>query len=770
MSILLKIADLFPNKKHRQRATTETGGSRAKPAPKESPPRPPLVLRVGVAGHRVTEKHAEPDLLRFRTAAREVFRQIADELDAVASLYPEVFSPPPARPRAGHVAAEGRAGTAHGDGQKSESGASSVAAPPRRGIVRVISSLAAGADQWLAATALELGCELQAVLPLTDHEYRQDFAGDEVSLAGYQELRRQATAIVELDGAVQYASGRRHVPDGTYAAAAGALLDQSDLLIAVWDGVLPTPTLAEAAHRDGTSASQLASAGHVERSGLAGTGATVHEALRRGIPVIWISWSQGTGPRRPWQVVESREDLCHDRDNLRATLRGLLLLPPQESHEHCERKESLLEAYLQETRTGGNALRGVWLSFRDAWTGEIKKLQKLKNWRTGAYFRRDDYQAEATKDLSKEPPDPEAEGTEPRGSAAPPRATPAAGGQAESPCSGTFFREPFLNHYAWANGLALHYGHMYRSSFIVCYMLGALAVFAALAPLIPKAWTSQEPRFPLSLLAEPLPLVVELVCIGGILWLIGYGQRQRWHERLMDYRTLAERIRVGRYLGLLGGGSQRAAIADHLLSYGNPDGTWMYWFYRAIERAAGLPCAAAPASGAPQPVVFDAPYLDFCKRIWCGVLIREQIDYHENNMERQEKIDRRLHHGAAFFFIATCVFCLGHLLLYCWSRLRGIENESPEFGLILLNALLPAIGAALTGIRSQGEFLRVARRSEAMVAKLKKLELELSEIPARTGEGNSQRLKHQASQIAQVMINETLDWRVMFLDRPLTLP
>ncbi|HEX3657510.1 MAG TPA: hypothetical protein VHV55_17095 [Pirellulales bacterium] len=79
-------------------------------------------------------------------------------------------------------------------------------------------------------------------------------------------------------------------------------------------------------------------------------------------------------------------------------------------------------------------------------------------------------------------------------------------------------------------------------------------------------------------------------------------------------------------------------------------------------------------------------------------------------------------------------------------------------------------GAALAGIRSQGEFHRVARRSEAMAARLDELRLEMASVPTRADEPNSVRLNHCARRVAQLMINEMLDWRVVFQDRPLGLP
>jgi hypothetical protein len=57
-----------------------------------------------------------------------------------------------------------------------------------------------------------------------------------------------------------------------------------------------------------------------------------------------------------------------------------------------------------------------------------------------------------------------------------------------------------------------------------------------------------------------------------------------------------------------------------------------------------------------------------------------------------------------------------------------------------------------------------------MASRLEDLRLEMASVPTRPGELNSVRLSHYARKVAQLMINEMLDWRVVFQDRPLGLP
>ncbi|HWC88855.1 MAG TPA: hypothetical protein VG433_04350, partial [Pirellulales bacterium] len=106
----------------------------------------------------------------------------------------------------------------------------------------------------------------------------------------------------------------------------------------------------------------------------------------------------------------------------------------------------------------------------------------------------------------------------------------------------------------------------------------------------------------------------------------------------------------------------------------------------------------------------------------------------------------------------------------CIAHLLARQFVEVDDMLMIFAGLLPALAAALGGICSQGEFHRVARRSAAMALHLEELRLEMASVPTRAGELNSVHLSRYARKVAQLMINEMLDWRVVFQDRPLGLP
>lgn len=155
------------------------------------------------------------------------------------------------------------------------------------GFQELISPLAEGADRLVAQRALALGWTLRALLPFEAPRYEEDFQGDG-SVVEFRELLGR-TAGVEVVPAAAAVSGparpdpatpagaspdSRHAPDLPYRHVGEALLDRVGVLVAVWDGLPPR--------------------------GPGGTGEVVQEAVRRGMPVVWI----GSGAPHELRLLE----------------------------------------------------------------------------------------------------------------------------------------------------------------------------------------------------------------------------------------------------------------------------------------------------------------------------------------------------------------------------------------------------------------------------------------------------------------------------------
>jgi hypothetical protein len=497
------------------------------------------VLRVGVTGHRPdSQKRAQPDVKALHETCRKLLRHLKDAFEGVATENGKSFADQEEHPTE----------------------------------VRLITALAEGADQWVANEAHQLGYQSQAVLPFARAEYEKDFTDPQV-LDEHRRLRGLATAVFELDG-------DRARSSESYLVAGRVLLNQSDLLIALWDGE--------------------------DAQGLGGTGQIVREALQRGIPTLWVQWNKPTDRR----LLERLSDVkagtpSPEEEAMKSLLEqkvAELLLPPAANHRSDKPAERGLQAaYFADRRRSWTLLGGWWNFFRDLLRGQPTRLAV----RVPEFI--DTTQKDWRRDWEGRP-----DGT-----------------KREHPLNGEMIEwveGHYLPHYAWANQLSVYYANHYRSSFAWIYLLGALAVLLALIGKTAPASYSWELVF---IMAE----VVVICLIIGLTW---YGRRRQWHERWIDYRTLAERLRMARFNCLLGGLWQQAHVPSHLAAYGNPAATWMHWHARAVERAAGLP-----------NVVVSAEYLSACKELLLDALIADQKDYHEKNVERLELVDHRLHRFGA---------------------------------------------------------------------------------------------------------------------------
>jgi hypothetical protein len=168
------------------------------------PPKPRLVLRVGVSGHLPNKFLPEAqDIVR-----RRLIDQFAELRTKVEALH--------------------KANTQFFDGT-----------PPE---LRIVSALAEGADRIVAEAGLENGFGLDVVLPFPPDLYESDFETQESKDAFRKLLGRNRSALV-LDGTK--ADEDRGPEKRAYEAGGLVVLRQCDVLISVWDG-------EEAAGRGGT--------------------------------------------------------------------------------------------------------------------------------------------------------------------------------------------------------------------------------------------------------------------------------------------------------------------------------------------------------------------------------------------------------------------------------------------------------------------------------------------------------------------------------------
>lgn len=105
------------------------------------------------------------------------------------------------------------------------------------------------------------------------------------------------------------------------------------------------------------------------------------------------------------------------------------------------------------------------------------------------------------------------------------------------------------------------------------------------------------------------------------------------------------------------------------------------------------------------------------------------------------------------------------------ARTWVLSSELVSVVIAGIATVFPAVGAVLAGIRGQGEFDRVKKRSEAMRHSLEQiLEKKLKDPTSGDTPVSSAVLSATVANSGQLMVDELLDWRIVFKDRPLPEP
>ena len=231
------------------------------------PPRPPFVLCLGVTGHRAGALNAAK-LAGLRACIRDTLELVSAAAGALREAHGPYFDDGPAT-------------------------------------YRLVSPIADGADQIAAEVALELGWELQVIIPFDRKSYRASLANAQ-SRRCFDRLAERAACILELPGGGEPAAD-------SYVMAGRATVAHCDLLIAIWDG---RPA-----------------------RGRGGTAEVVQLALTRGTAVVHVAPGNGHESRLIWSsfdpnvlTIDDQPAVSRplDRAHIDLILSGMLLPPPDD--------------------------------------------------------------------------------------------------------------------------------------------------------------------------------------------------------------------------------------------------------------------------------------------------------------------------------------------------------------------------------------------------------------------------------------------------------
>lgn len=185
---------------------------------------------------------------------------------------------------------------------------------------------------------------------------------------------------------------------------------------------------------------------------------------------------------------------------------------------------------------------------------------------------------------------------------------------------------------------------------------------------------------------------------------------------------------------------------------------WVGCYAHGTALEVGLPAGHA-----------DETYLRCCRDNLLS-LINDQVAYLVAGAHRMHGLEHRLHRLGTILFAATALICNGFLGFELLLHLRlggGFEHLAHPLviGVTMASAALPAIGAAIYGIRMQGDFASVAKHNETLGRHLTGLRAIIAQDVL-----DFDTLRRRERLVTGLLTQYLTNWLETYDARPLTLP
>jgi len=297
-------------------------------------------------------------------------------------------------------------------------------------------------------------------------------------------------------------------------------------------------------------------------------------------------------------------------------------------------------------------------------------------------------------------------------------------------------KETILPHFIRADILAQHNQkcHVWAGTIIYGLAAAAVATVTIQAILFSKF---------------PEVLWLEVMEISMILLLLIYSRIKDWHDKWIEYRSLAEHLRVAIFSSVANVDCQPFGSARYPGQSRRSDdwvGRAFTWLWRSNKRD----CS--------DDLTQLHPIKDFLLSAW----IDDQLNYYTKTSAYNQKLHHLLSRTQEVVFLLTLIVAILHAV---GLGKLGISGDSTTHDILLVVVIVfPAIGAAIAGIRMHHEYQRNADQYSSMSRHLSVIREELIQTD------DIETVRELAEEAREVMLHEHQQWREVFKFRQLEAP
>ncbi len=288
-------------------------------------------------------------------------------------------------------------------------------------------------------------------------------------------------------------------------------------------------------------------------------------------------------------------------------------------------------------------------------------------------------------------------------------------------------KSDLLPYYVRASKIAKRNQSIYRWAGMMVYCFSAAAV-----SVVAIGTLAMGTRFDA---ITPFAFGLELLLLLAVFLIVFISDRRSTHKKWIESRFLSERIRTAVFFAICGFEVSSIHIPPYM-GVSKRSSDWTIMTFNEIWRRLPLMDGCRGAS--------CSRLRSYIQRYW----LEDQICYHEGKMSKSDRASRYMEIGGMAVFLVAIAAPALHLLLPALN----VEPAGLEEMLIFAALSLPAVGAAVGGIRSHGEHSRLAMRSENMKEALQEMFLSYQDVDS------SEALESLLRETEEQILLEARDW------------